>query len=123
MDGNFIGLVATIMVFSVPLSAIWLSHQKKMAELQLKLRQGGQDNTLRASVEALREEVRALRDTTTQYDLSFDTALQNIENRVQAVERQNYIAPQYQMNAPRNDQINGQANEDTPQKLTLGGRP
>jgi len=87
MDGNFIGLVATIMVFSVPLSAIWLSHQKKMAELQLKLRQGGQDNTLRASVEALREEVRALRDTTTQYDLSFDTALQRVEQRISRVEQ------------------------------------
>ena len=110
MSDNFVGLVAIIMTFSVPLAVIWTSHQKKMAELQLKLRQGGQDNTLRASVEALREEVRALRDTTMQYDLSFDTALQNIESRVQSMERQGQIAPRYQ------------PNENAPQNLTLGGR-
>ena len=117
MDGNFIGLVAIVMTFGVPLTVIWTHHQRKMAELQLKLRQGGQDNTLRASVEALREEVRALKDTTMQYDLSFDTALQNIENRVQSMERQAHVAPQYQTHL----QGNGQ-NEDAPQNLTLGGR-
>ena len=88
MNDNFVGLIAIVMTFSVPLTVIWSSHQRKMAELRLKMQQGGQDNALRATVEALREEVRALRDTTMQYDLSFDTALQNIEHRVQGVERQ-----------------------------------
>ncbi len=114
MDDNFVGLVAIVMTFSVPLMVIWTAHKKKMVELQIQMRQGGQDNTLRETVEALREEVRSLRDTTTQYDLSFDTALQTIENRLQSMERQNQIAPRYQ--------TNGQAGEDAPQNLTLGGR-
>ena len=113
MMENILPLVAVVMTFGVPLTVIWTHHQRKMLELQSKLRQGSQDDTLRATVEALRQEVRALRDTTMQYDLSFDTALQNIENRVQAVERQNYIAPNYP--------VNGQTTEDAPQNLTLGG--
>ena len=34
------------------------------------------------AVESLRKEVEQLRDTTTRYDLSFDTALQRLEARV-----------------------------------------
>ena len=37
--------------------------------------------------EALRQEVRALRDTTMQYDLSFDAALERMESRVESIER------------------------------------
>jgi hypothetical protein len=57
-----------------------------MMELQLKLRGQGSDS-VHSEVEALRQEVRALRDTSTQYDLSFDAALQRMEHRVQGIER------------------------------------
>ena len=42
---------------------------------------------LRAEIEAMRQEMRSLRDTTTQYDLSFDTALQNMEKKVEILNR------------------------------------
>jgi hypothetical protein len=73
-------------VFSVPLLAIWTHHRRKMEELRLRL-PGGGDQGVRAEIDALRQEVRALRDTCTQYDLSFDTALQRMEQRVQGIER------------------------------------
>ena len=43
---------------------------------------------LRAEIAALRAQVTDLRDTTTQYDLSFDTALQRMERRVEQMEQQ-----------------------------------
>lgn len=41
---------------------------------------------LRAEVAALRQQMSSLHDTTTQYDLSFDSALQRMERRVERVE-------------------------------------
>ena len=66
--------------------AIWTGHQRKMLEMRLQLQNQG-DTGLRAEVETLRQEVRSLRDTSMQYDLSFDTALQRMEKRVEGVER------------------------------------
>jgi hypothetical protein len=57
-------------------------------EMQLKLRGQAGNTDSRGEIEALRQELRSLRDTTTQYDISFDTALQRMESRVEGVERQ-----------------------------------
>jgi hypothetical protein len=43
---------------------------------------------VREEMAALRQQVASLRDTTTQYDLSFDAALQRMEQRVEHVEQQ-----------------------------------
>ena len=81
-------LIAIMSVFSIPMLAIWTHHKRKMMELQIKLRGPGNNVDVKAELEALRQEMRSLRDTTTQYDISFDTALQRMENRVEGVERQ-----------------------------------
>jgi hypothetical protein len=86
MSGEVIGLVAVLCIFGIPLSAIWTAHRQKVLEMQMRLRNEG-DAGVHAAIDALREEVRALRDTTTQYDLSFDTALQRMERRVEGLER------------------------------------
>jgi hypothetical protein len=52
----------------------------------------GQEVTaVREELAALRTQVTELRDTTMQYDLSFDTALQRLERRVEQVEQQQHI--------------------------------
>jgi hypothetical protein len=86
MIGEFTGLISVILIFGIPFFAVWTSHQRKVLEMQLRLK-GHDDPGLRTEIEALRQEVRALRDTSMQYDLSFDTALQRMENRVEGVER------------------------------------
>ena len=87
MPDDVLGLVAIVLICGgIPLTAIWTSHKRKMMELQLRLRHQGSAET-QASVEALRQEVRALRETTMQYDLSFDSALQRVEGRVEGLER------------------------------------
>ena len=93
--GEFIGLVAVLGFFGIPLSAIWGHNRRKMIELKLRLNQGD-DASVRAAVEALRAEVRALRDTSMQYDISFDSALQRVESRVDQMERRAIAAdPQH----------------------------
>ena len=84
--GEIIGLVTVICIFGATVSGIWASHRRKALELQLRLRGEGSGN-VRAEMEALQQEMRTLRDTTMQYDLSFDTALQRIEQRVENIER------------------------------------
>lgn len=85
---DFVGLAAVVLVFGIPLSAIWTTHLRKMAELQLQMRHQT-SNVSNNEMEALRQEVRALRETSMQYDLSFDTALQRMEQRVETLERRN----------------------------------
>ena len=64
--GEMIGLVAVVLIFGVPIIAIWTQHQRKLLEMKLMLGNKG-DNGLRAEFEALREEVRSLRDTRALY--------------------------------------------------------
>jgi hypothetical protein len=70
----------------IALVSIIGSFQKEIVMAQLKAKQQTDPQTL-ASLNALREEVRMLRDTTMQYDMSFDNALQNMEKRVAGMER------------------------------------
>jgi len=77
--------LAIVFVFSIPIVAIVTSHRRQMLEMKMRMQIQG-DESLRATVEQLRTEVRSLRDTTTQYDMSFDTALQRIERRVDTLE-------------------------------------
>jgi len=79
------GALAIVFVFSIPLVAIVTSHRRQVLEMKLRLHNRG-DEALRATVEQLRAEVRSLQDTTTQYDMSFDSALQRIERRVDSLE-------------------------------------
>lgn len=82
--------VAIIVIFAVVLvisaMAIITEHLQKMAKIKAQGQQRGNEEILKA-VETLRREVAQLRDTTTQYDVSFDSALQRIESRVESLER------------------------------------
>ena len=73
--GDVIGLIAVLGAFAIPICAIVTSHRREVLKMKLHLQNQG-DAGVRASLEALREEVRSLRDTTMQYDISFDNALQ-----------------------------------------------
>lgn len=76
---------------SIPLFNLWTKHQREMLQLRLQMQQGnGNSNT---EIEALRQEVQALRETSMQYDLSFDAALQRVEQRVARVEQGSSFNP------------------------------
>jgi predicted nucleic acid-binding Zn-ribbon protein len=71
------------------------SAQRTRVELaKLQTQQKGTENVghdltlVREELAALRQQIDDLRDTSTQYDLSFDTALQRMERRVEHLEQQ-----------------------------------
>lgn len=69
----------------------------EMARIRSEQRVTGTSNTreveaLRAELESTRKELQALRDTSMQYDISFDTALGRMESRVAHVERRIGVA-------------------------------
>lgn len=89
--------ILTLLLVGVPLLGIssivpmliWTHHRRKMEELRMK---GGRivAEDIRTEFATIRAEIRDLRDTSMQYDLSFDTALQQMERRVNKIERTAY---------------------------------
>jgi hypothetical protein len=75
-----------VLIFCVPLAWIWTSHRRKMEEIRLRHKVAIAEET-RAAIEAIRKEVASLRDTTTEYDVSFDTALHRLESRMGNMEQ------------------------------------
>jgi guanylate kinase len=80
----FVGLP---FIITLPISIfIWTRHKYRLEELRQQKHTSTQSDMV-AQMEALRNEMHSLRDTTMQYDMSFDTALQRMESRVQNLER------------------------------------
>jgi len=100
-----IGIPGVTLFAVLPMYGMYTYHKRKMEQLRLQ-----RDNLLSQHVAdefaAVREEIRALRDTSMQYDISFDTALHQMERRINGLERETYHIP----------------NVPPAQNVTLGGR-
>lgn len=84
-----IAVFIPIIALCIPIVAIWAKHKERMEEI--RVRQGSTttvsvDESLRVEVQQLKEQVMALRDTTTKFDLSFDGALDTMEARMKRME-------------------------------------
>ena len=105
--------ILTLLLVGVPLvgissiipALIWTYHRRKMEELRIQNRRLLAED-IRTEFASLRAEIRDLRDTTMQYDLSFDTALQQMERRMTQLERSKY----------------SHTEASTQHNVTLGGR-
>ena len=84
--GEFMGLVAIVLIFGTPLFVILTKHHQKIMEMKLQMgpKSGG---PVADELKAVRQEMAELRDTATRYDLSFDAALQRLESRMGNVEQ------------------------------------
>lgn len=80
------GIIAVVMVFSIPITAIYTSHRRQMMEMKLKMHQGTDENVA-SELREIKQQLVSLRDTTTQYDMSFDVALQRMESRLGHLEQ------------------------------------
>lgn len=58
-----------------------LASQEKRLKMRLKMQQGENDE-FKKQIADLRAEIAALRDTSTQFDLSLDNSVQRLESRV-----------------------------------------
>ena len=79
-----------------------LKSQERRIELRLKAQKGQGSETIK-QLEALRAEVAALRDTTTQYDLTNDRIVERLEERLSRIEAK--PAPRYTPDAAPEDVI------------------
>jgi hypothetical protein len=109
MDSAFMILAVIFTgIISIILVSAWHRQQIEKIRMGKQVQQSNVDLTpeLRAELNALKEQLMALRDTTTKFDLSFDSALDSMEERVKRVEERQ-LAQNYQTS-------------DEAQKLTLG---
>ncbi len=81
-----IALLIPIIALAIPIVAIMTAHQRHMAEMRLR-GPGGASGGVAEELRKLQQQITDLRETTTQYDVSFDTALQRLEGRMGAVEQ------------------------------------
>lgn len=84
MTGEWIGAIAIISIFGwIPLKVV-LGHIARMAEIKSK--SDGDRGEMARQMAAMQEELKALRETTTRFDVSFDAALTRLEERVLSME-------------------------------------
>ncbi|MEJ5251601.1 MAG: hypothetical protein HPY54_11610 [Chthonomonadetes bacterium] len=77
--GDLIGLVAVVLIFGGPMFAMWTRYQLERE----RIRQEKNDKAF----EQIRQELAEVRETSTQYALSFEDALQRIERRLDDLEQ------------------------------------
>ena len=82
---DIVGLATVIFVFGIPMLAILTAHHRRMVELKIRLREAASQSSSE-DLTKLREDIQQLRETTTQYDLSFDAMLQRLEARIERLE-------------------------------------
>jgi len=96
--GELIALMVVVFIFGpaliVPVLAITQKHRKEMAMLELEKRRKSNEEILK-QIEALRQEIAELRQTTTQYDMSLQANLENLQERVRALEASQHQVVRY----------------------------
>jgi len=76
--GDLIGLVAVVLICGGPMFALWTRYRLEHERLR-------QEKSEKA-FEQLRQELAQVRETSTQYALSFEDALQRMERRLDSLE-------------------------------------
>ena len=84
-DGEIVAILGIVAVFGIPLSAIWTHHLRELAKIKAQKTNNVSDD-VRREMEAMRQEMAHLRDTTTKFDMSFDAALSRLEQRMDKTE-------------------------------------
>ena len=80
------GFAITALLLTIPFYAIWTYHKRKLEEIRAQRDVRVSEETRRAIAE-LREEFKQLRDNSSAYDVSIDSALQRLESRINNVEQ------------------------------------
>ncbi|MDM7460202.1 MAG: hypothetical protein P3X24_000895 [bacterium] len=91
---DIVALAVVIGIFGpglfLPITAMVIKHRKEMKQLELeKHRLSNQE--IAKQIEALRAEIAQLRETSTQYDMSLQTNLESLQERVRALEMRDPI--------------------------------
>ena len=85
MEPGIIALFIPIVAFCIPITAILASHRQKLAEIKARSASGLAPE-IRAELGEIKSQLADLRDTTTKFDMTFDAALDRLEQRIGRVE-------------------------------------
>jgi uncharacterized protein YicC (UPF0701 family) len=110
MGPEHLALMIPLMALGIPISAIITAHLREMARIKAR---GGSEmsNEIRAELNEMKSQLAALRDTTTKFDMTFDAALERLEQRVDRIEERQVSASSIRPSTAAE-----------PDLLTLGGR-
>ena len=100
--GVFIPIVAIVMGVGSGMLKMWTKHQLDMAQVRAGSR-SELDQSAIVQLEALRNEIAQLRDTTTKYDMSVESALEEVRHRLTTLETKNRVT--YQPPAEQSRQV------------------
>ena len=78
-----------------------IKSQERRLEIRLRAQQGQNEDVTR-QVEALRAEIASLRDTSTEFDMSLEHAVERLEERVGRMETKGAVMP---TTPPQNEQV------------------
>jgi galactokinase len=88
---DIVGLALIVCIFGpmlfVLITATVLWYRKEMLEMEQEQRRQSNQEVI-AQIEALRQELAQLRDTSTQYDMSLQANLEMLQERVRLLEQQ-----------------------------------
>ncbi|MCS7209290.1 MAG: hypothetical protein NZ874_06930 [Fimbriimonadales bacterium] len=88
---DIVALAAIVFIFGpalfIPITAMVLKHRKEMLQMELEKRRLSNQEVAK-QIEALRAEIAQLRETATQYDMSLQANLENLQERVRYLEQQ-----------------------------------
>lgn len=91
---DIVALTAIVCIFGpalfIPITAMVLKHRKEMLKMELEKRRLS-NQALEQQIETLRAEIAALRETSTQYDMSLQANLESLHERVRALEEQSQL--------------------------------
>lgn len=91
---DIVALAAIVFIFGpalvIPITAMVLKHRKEMLQMELEKRKIS-NRAIEEQIEALRAEINALRETSTQYDMSLQANLENLQERVRMLEEQSQL--------------------------------
>src|SRR5204862_3514986 len=87
-----IAVIAIVSGCGIPITAIWTSHLRRMAEIRAQ--QGATlPPDVRGDLVDMKRQLTELRETTTRFDMSFDAAVTRLEERVDRVEERQASVP------------------------------
>ncbi len=85
MDHDAIWMLIPLLAIGGGIVKSILASQEKRLEMRLRAQQG-QNEEVQQQIAGLHAEVAALRDTSTEFDVSLDTSVQRLEERVGRLE-------------------------------------
>lgn len=88
MSGEETAVLIVMAVMSVPLAGILTWHRQQLEKIRASKSSASSqvDAAVLAELGQVKEQLLALRDTTTKFDLSFDASLEKLEERMKRVE-------------------------------------